>query len=187
MGEGECEENMSNTLPPPVNKVESNTQPAFKVLDDELFHLDAISRNMGTSDLKYCMMAFPEAFTSITSNLQASTGFNEAASIQISSQQDPLNLGPRVRCTSIVNDFDNEYLKSTLTECIEETTAEFRKKLWAIELDQIKNFEALKIKIENLDHKFEEMALEQRLREEQRREDSFNKNFMNCPTRFQQG
>merc|ERR1712150_125833 len=187
MGEGECEENMSNTLPPPANKLESNTQPTFKVLDDELFHLDAISKNMGTSDLKYSMMAFPEAFTSITSNLQASTGSNEAASKPISSQEDPLNLGSRVRCTSIGNDFDSEYLKSTLTECIEETTEEFRKKLWTIEFDQIKNFEALKIKIENLDHKFEEMALEQRLREEQRREDSFSKNFMKYPTRFQQG
>ena len=70
-----------------------------------------------------------------------------------------------------IQQFERNYLKSVVTECMDDFTSEVRKQLWHIEWDITKNFQLLKeendLKQARFNKMYEDMMLDnQRLKEE---------------------
>ena len=118
----------------------------------------------GPSDIKAMMIAFPEALdntpfkTSIRNSYSKEHPQNDT---NIKSAED----GEKA------HKFQQDYLKSVVTECMHDFTSEVRKQLWHIEWDMTKNFQRLKEENdqqqEGFSKMYENMMLEnQRLREE---------------------
>ena len=118
----------------------------------------------GPSDIKAMMIAFPEALdntpfkTSIRNSYSKEHPQNDT---NIKSAEDHKR----------TQKFQQDYLKSVVTECMHDFTSEVRKQLWHIEWDMTKNFQRLKEENdqqqEGFSKMYENMMLEnQRLREE---------------------
>ena len=118
----------------------------------------------GMSDIRAMMTAFPEALN--PTPFQTSFRSNY---LKVPPQNDPeLKNGEG---TDRSQKYQQEYLKSVVTECMHDFTTEVRKQLWHIEWDMTKNFQRLREENdrqqEGFNRIYENMMSEnQRLREE---------------------
>ena len=134
------------------------------------------SSNMdnGMSDVKAMMIAFPDALMSAPAGLRARESVKNSRLQQNDKQLADLPeevLDTSQHVTGNIQQFQRNYLKSIVTECMDEFTSEVRKQLWHIEFDLTRNFEALKeennTRLELFNRMYEDVTLEnQRLRDE---------------------
>ena len=127
------------------------------------------------SDIKAMMMAFPEALNLWNHEVAAKEGYEKESSLKTGNNLiadiPQENISTAQQSKGKIQQFERNYLKSVVTECMDDFTSEVRKQLWHIEWDITKNFQLLKeendLKQARFNKMYEDMMLDnQRLKEE---------------------
>jgi len=164
---GECVANniFKQPLPPSINGFHASTP-----VHSNKTNILLVSKENSTPNVKSLMTAFPQAFfESFNSTIEARKVTNQFSQNSQKVIKPAVNtIDTATTCMSNSEKLLSEHLNAKITECIDEFSAEVRRKLWHMEWNNTKNSilieemlnkqENLDLKLNNIDKKLDKLV-----------------------------